>query len=364
MKTRNKWILAGVGIVVVGGTAATMLAGGKDGEDGGRTVEVKRGEIVSKAIAVGNIEPDVEISVKSQISGVVRKLYVQPGDFVHEGDPLVEVKPNPTPLELAEAKRQVEMRDLDVQNLEKELERKRELRKKEYLTQEELDRAEQDYKQAALQVQMAKERLALLESGKVKIADRKIETVIRSPITGFVLEKKAEVGDAVVPVSDYQEGTALLTMAEMDHLLFRGTVDEIDVGKLTEGMTADIKIGALPQAKVKGEITNISLKAKTENNSTVFPVELKITDRGGAQLRAGYSANAEIVIDRRENVLVIPERLVTTEGDSSRVTLVQPDGTHAERTIRTGLSDAINVQVLSGLEEGEKLYEAPPRVIE
>ena len=362
-KSTKIWLGVLGGAVLVGGTGAVMALRGNDGTSEHRTVEVTRDSLVQKALAVGNIEPDVEIAVKSQISGVVRKLFIEEGAFVRAGEPLLEVAPNPTPIELADSKRQVEIRDIELENLKKDVERKRELRAREFITQEELERAERDYERSLVQVQMAKERVALMEQGSVRIGNRNIEGVIRSPIDGFVLEARVEQGDPVVPLSNFQEGTVLFTMAEMSDLIFRGTVDEIDVGKLDEGMPAAIKIGALPDAKILGEVYSISLKARTDDNATVFPIEIALTEIHDVKLRAGYSANADIIIDRRNDVLVIPERLVRFEDEVASVTVLLPDGTTEDREIGTGLSDAINVEVTEGLEEGEKVVEAPPREI-
>jgi len=362
MKTRTKVGMGLVGLVVVAGVAAVSLRGG-NGDEGPATVEVTRGSIVQKALAIGNIEPDIEIGIKSQVAGVVRELFVEDGDYVTAGARLLEVKPNPTPIELAEAKRQVELRQIELENMERDLERKRELRGRDFITQEELELAEREFERSRIQVQMATERVALLETGKVRIADRDIEGVIRSPIDGFVLETRVETGDPVVPLSAFQEGTVLITMAEMNNLIFRGTVDEIDVGKLHEGMPADVKVGALPDAAVRGEVYLISLKARSEDNSTVFPIEVRLTEVGDAVLRAGYSANVDIIIDRRDDVLVIPERLVRTEDDVSRVTVLLPDGETEEREIETGLSDALSIEVVSGLHEGDLVVEPPPREI-
>jgi len=364
MKTRTKVGVGLVALVVIAGSITAVSLRGGNGDEGPATVEVTRGTIIQKALAIGNIEPDVEITVKSQIAGVVRELLVEDGDFVSAGDPLLEVKPNPTPIELAESKRQVELRAIELDNMERDLRRKQELRNRDYITQEELELAEREYERARIQVQMATERVALLETGRVRIADRNIEGVIRSPIDGFVLETRVESGDPVVPLSAFQEGTVLITMAEMSNLIFRGTVDEIDVGKLREGMPADIKVGALPDASVRGEVSLISLKARTEDNATVFPIEVTLTDPGEAVLRAGYSANVDVIIDRRDEVLVIPERLVRFEDDVARVTVLLPGGETEERAIEVGLSDALSIEVTSGLEEGELIVEPPPREIE
>ncbi|MDT8437292.1 MAG: efflux RND transporter periplasmic adaptor subunit [Gemmatimonadota bacterium] len=364
MKRSTKAILAVLAVsIVAGATGAAVRLLGDDGSDGVRTVEVVRDTLVRKAVAIGNIEPDVEIEVKSQVSGVVRRLFVEEGAAVQAGDRLLEVAPNPTPLELADANRQVELRQIELENTRRDLERKRELRGRDFITQEELDRAERDFDQASVHLQMAKERVALLEKGSIRIGDRSIEGVIRSPMAGFVLEARVEQGDPVVPLSNFQEGTVLLTMAAMDDLLFRGTVDEIDVGRLEEGMPARLNIGALPEAAVAGEVRRISLKARERENATVFPIEIALTDVGDARLRAGYSASADIIIARRPDVLAVPERLVRQEDGVARVTVLRPDGTLEERDIVTGLSDAILIEVEEGLREGEKIVESPPREI-
>ncbi len=364
MKTRAKVGMGLVGLIAVAGTVAAMSLRGGNGDEGPTTVEVARGSIIQKALAIGNIEPDVEIGVKSQISGVVRELFVEAGDFLSAGDRLLEVKPNPTPIELAESSRQVELREIELENMERDLRRKQELRERDFITQEELELAEREFERAQIQVQMARERVALLETGRVRIANRNIEGVIRSPIDGFVLETRVESGDPVVPLSAFQEGTVLITMAAMSNLIFRGTVDEIDVGKLREGMPADVKVGALPDAAVSGEVYAISLKARTEDNATVFPIEVTLTEVGEAVLRAGYSANVDIIIDRRDDVLVIPERLIRVEEGVSEVTVLLPGGETEDRVIETGLSDALTIEVLAGLEEGDLVIEPPPREIE
>jgi HlyD family secretion protein len=363
MRRRTKVVL---GLIVVVGAAGAAFAAVKGGpnETDVRTVEVVRGDIVDKALAVGRIEPEIEVSVKSKISGVVSREFADVGDFVRAGEPLLEIKPTPTPLELVETRRQLEMRQLELDNLRKELDRKRRLKEQGLISQDEFEQAERAYGEAELNLKLARERLALLEEGRVQTADQSIEAVVTSPIDGFILEKNVEIGDPVTPLNPYQEGTVLMTMAEMNALIFRGTVDEIDVGRLHEGMPVEIKVGALPGVKVTGVLSKISLKARTEDNTTVFPIEIKLGDTDDVVLRAGYSANADVIIERREDVLVIPERLVRYSDDTAKVTVLLPDGTQEERVVEIGLSDAINVEVLSGLKEGERVVEPPPREIE
>src|SRR5438045_6700941 len=154
-----------------------------------------------------------------------------------------------------------------------------------------------------------------------------------------------------------------MRMGAMRDLIFRGTVDEIDVGRLKEGMPVTVKIGALPNASVKGRLEKIWLKAHKQEQATVFPIEIVLTEVAGATLRAGYSANAEVSISRRDSVLYIPERLIAHRTASTCVTPRTGPGKTAERFIKTGLSDAINIEVLAGLQANDPLVEAAPREI-
>ena len=221
-------------------------------------VTAEIGTVVKKALAVGTIEPENEIEVKSKISGVVSRLYAQAGDYVKKGDPLIEVSPDPTPLELAEAKRSLERTKIEADNLKKELDRIKPLLDKNLVSQQEYDQALERYDDVQVRVQIANERLQLLESGKITIGETTIESVIRAPISGYILEELVDVGEPVVPLTSYQAGTALMTMAEMENLLFKGTVDEIDIGKVEPGMPVQIKIGALPADTILGEVSHIS----------------------------------------------------------------------------------------------------------
>ncbi len=311
MKRRRVFAIASaVAVLGLGALAAAGKLGDKKGNEP-KTVKVTRGSLVDKAIAVGTIEPRVEVSVKSTLGGVVRRRFAEVGDFVKTGQPLLEISPNPTPLEMLELRRNAELREIELKNVERELARQQELHDRNMISAADFEGTERP----------------------------------------------------VVPLTPYQQGTVLMRMAAMRDLIFRGTVDEIDVGRLQEGMPVTLKIGALPGASVKGQLAKIWLKAHKQEEATVFPIEIALTEVAGAKLRAGYSANAEVIIARRDSVLYIPERLVTHRNDSSFVTVRTDAGKPEERLIKTGLSDAINIEVLEGLKEGESLVEPPPREI-
>jgi HlyD family secretion protein len=348
-------------VLGVGGIATARTMAGGDEEL--RTVVVERGTVESRALAIGTIQPEIEVTVKSQVSGVVQRSLVEEGDYVAAGRPLLELRPEPTPLELVEARRALEMRQIAEESLRRERDRVRQLAERNIATGQDLDRVERSYDEAALELVIAEDRLELLETGRVGTGETSLQSEVRAPIEGWVLRKTAEVGDPVVPLSSFQEGTVLMTMADMDRLVFRGTVDEIDVGRLTEGMPAVLRVGALPDHPVPGTLSRIALKAHTEENATVFSVEVSLEPVDGARLRAGFSANAEILLDSREDVLLVPERVVNFEGDDAWVEVPGSDGSRVRRSIRTGLSDAIHVEVLEGLEEGEQVLEKPLRTV-
>ena len=363
MKRRRMFaVVSVVAVLGVGAMAAAGKLGDKKGNEP-KTVKVTRGSLVDKAIAVGTIEPRVEVSVKSTLGGVVRRRFAEVGDFIKTGQPLLEISPNPTPLEIVELRRNTELRQIELKNLERELARQQELRDRNMIAAADYEGTQRQVDEARTQLSLAQERLALQEGGTVLAGGKQIETVVRAPIDGFILEDSIEIGDPVVPLTPYQQGTVLMRMAAMRDLIFRGTVDEIDVGRLQEGMPVTLKIGALPSASVRGRLAKIWLKAHKQEEATVFPIEITLTEVAGAKLRAGYSANAEVIIAKRDSVLYIPERLVTHRNDSSFVTVRTGPGKTEERHIKTGLSDAINVEVLEGLKEGESLVEPPPREI-
>jgi HlyD family secretion protein len=361
---KKRIILITFGAVVLA-VAGIWLFGGSE-EDGavpGR-VKVEKGTVVDKALAVGTIEPENEISIKSKISGAVSRIYADAGAYVKAGQPLLEVRPEPTPLELAEAKRNAELAEVEIENMKKDSVRQVSLAQKGLISTRDYEDFIRRFDEAELRVKIAQERLALLESGKVSIGGTDIESVIKAPIDGYVLSKTVEVGDPVTPLTSFQEGTVLMKLANMSRLVFKGTVDEIDVGRLKEGMPVDIKVGALPSDTVRGTLTKISLKAEKRENATVFPIEISIPKADGVTLRAGYSANANIVIQKKEDVLIIPERVVTFRNDSSFVSIPTGPESSEERLIRTGLSDAINIEVIEGLKEGDEILEKPVKSIE
>lgn len=365
MKTAIK-VLIGLAVVAAMAYGAVQVAGGgKDKGPGWTLVKVERGTITDKALATGQIVPEQEIQVKSQISGIVKECLAEVGDRVEAGQPLFVITPDPTPLELNEVQRKLDLADVTYAKAEADLDRATSLWKEGILSKEQLDATQKSFDEARIQLDLARERLALTKEGKIKRATNAVDSVIRAPASGTVLKRHVNPGDPVVPLTSYQAGTPLATMADMGTLLFRGTVDEIDVGKLKEGMPVRIKIGALPDASVEGRLTRIAPKATEKEGTTLFDVEAAITAATGVTLRAGYSANADVIIQEKTGALVVPERLVTFEATKAFVELppATPDMQPTKKEIKVGLSDGLQMEVLEGLAAGDQVVQRPPKEI-
>jgi HlyD family secretion protein len=357
-----------IGVVVVGGIAAGAVWASRDGKakkDAFTLVKIERGTIVDKALATGQIVPRQEIQVKSQISGIVKECFAEVGDRVEAGRPLFAIIPDPTPSELNEAERSVQLAQLTFDKAKIDLDRSQKLSDNGILSQDQHDSTRKSFDQASIELDLAKERLALTKEGKILRAKGGVDSVIRAPASGTVLQRHVNPGDPVVPLTSYQAGTPLMTMADMGTILFKGTVDEIDVGKLKEGLPVRIKIGALPDAQITGHLTRIAPKAMEKEGSTLFDVEVAIDNAGKTVLRAGYSANADIIIQEKKSVVLVPERLITFEKEKAFVELPakEPKAQPTRKEITVGLSDGLNAEVVAGLAEGDQVVQRPPKEI-
>lgn len=360
-------LLIVLAVVSLGAVGAYAWLTGRGDEAGGlKLVEIGTGSITEKAIAVGKIDPRNKFQVKSKISGIVRHAASEVGDTVREGEVLFEIVPDPTPAELVEAQRRLEISQASFDRAEADHRRAQELHVSGILPRGDLDDKREAYERARIGLERDRDNLELVKKGRVTASN--LESVVRAPARGTLLERKVNPGDPVVPLTSYQEGTELATIADMSDLIFKGTVDEIDVGKLAVGLPARLKVGALPDAAVTGVLTRIAPQAIEKDNAKLFEVEIELDPGQEAVLRAGYSANADLVIREKTDIVVVPERLVTFEDGGKKAFVEVPgDGPKSEPKrveIVTGLSDGLNVEVVSGLEAGAKVVERPPREIQ
>jgi len=362
---RRVLILMMLGVAGYGAYAGLMVK--RHEKPAWTTVKVSRGDITEKALAVGQIEPRDQIHVKSKISGIVKRCFVEVGDPVKRNDPLFEIAPDPTPQQLLNVDNRLRQAEATFAKAKADYERGRPLNSRGLLAEGDLDGLKEAFELARVALAEARANRELTRDGKVSTGGTRVETVIRAPASGTVLTRLVNEGDPVVPLTSYQPGTDLATIADMGDLLFKGTVDEIDVGKVAIGMPCRIKVGALPDTAVHGRLARIAPQATKSEGSTRFDVEIELAPHGGVTLRAGYSANADIIIRDKKGVLLIPERLVTFGKGGKKATVEvppkQPKGTPRQVAVTLGLSDGLNVEVLTGLSEGQEVVQRPPKEI-
>lgn len=356
-------LLIVLALISVGVYAFTRNSQKKDG--GLKEVEVTQGTIVEKAVAVGQIQPRQKFQVKSKISGIVRRALVQVGDTVKTGDPLFEIAPDPTPLEVSEVDRRVESATASFRRAESDFQRSNELAASGVLPRSDVDQKKEAYELARVALFKAQQDRELTRKGRLGVGGQ--ESIIRAPAAGTVLTRAVNEGDPIVPLTSYQPGTEMATVADMSDLIFKGTVDEIDVGKLSVGMQARIKVGALPTDVVTGRVARIAPQAQQKEGATLFDVEIELDPGQKITLRAGYSANADVIIREKKDVLVLPERLVSFE-DGGKKTFVElpggdPKAEPKKVEVKTGISDGLNVEIVSGVKKGDKVVERPPKEI-
>jgi HlyD family secretion protein len=357
----KKWIFRAVALAMLLTFFYFLLACGQKKVET-KLVAATRGDIQEKALAVGTIEPEKEIKVKSTIPGIVAEVLFKVGDHVKEGAPLFKISPNPTPLEYVESRRAMELAEVTMLKIKGDWTRQLELYKGNLISKSEMDATEGGYREAEMRYRTSAERFELLEKGRIRMSNKDINSLINSPISGIVLSQSVFQGDPVVPLTNFQPGTEMCSLADMASLLFKGTVDEIDVGKIADRMAAEIQIGALPDTKIPGHVDRIFPKAKKEGNATLFDIWILIDEAPGVTLRAGFSATASIKIRERKQVVLLPERLVLFEDGKKLVEV--PDGEKTKKIeVHTGLSDGLNIEILDGLKEGDKVVERPPREI-
>ena len=355
-------------LLVLAGISAAVYAlsrNSKKTNGGVKEVEVTTGSIVEKAVAVGQIQPRQKFQVKSKISGIVRRTLVEVGQTVRAGDPLFEIAPDPTPLEVTEVDRRVESAQASFRRAEGDYKRSTDLARSGVVPSSDVEARREAFELARVALTKAQQDRELVRRGRLTSSGT--EAIIRAPAAGTVLTRAVNPGDPIVPLTSYQPGTEMATIADMSDLIFKGTVDEIDVGKLSVGMTTRIKVGALPTDVVTGRVARIAPQAQQKEGATLFDVEVELDPTTKITLRAGYSANADVIIREKKDVLVIPERLVTFEDGGKKATVELPGPNPKEPgkkvEVKTGISDGLNIEIVSGLKKGDKVIEKPPKEI-
>jgi HlyD family secretion protein len=310
--------------------------------------------IVKKTVAIGKVIPRREIEVKAQVSGVVEKLYVEPGQTVKKGAILARIALRPNALNVNQAEAQLQSARINLQNQAKDIERYRKLQADGVISELQYNQYVTNYDLQKEAVGSAENALLLLRTGATRSSGM-VSNMIPATIDGTVLDVPNKEGAFIVESSTFQSGTSLATLADMNDMIFEGLVDESEVGKLRQGMELVLNVGALPDKPFKATLEYIAPKGVTDQGTIKFTIRAAVVLDKELFLRSNYSANADIVLDKRENVLAINEGNLLIEGSQSFVEVESAPQKFEKREIKTGLSDGINIEVVSGLKPEEKI---------
>ena len=312
----------------------------------------KMGDISRTTIVTGKIEPRNEVSVKPQISGIITEILKEAGDLVTQGEVIAKVKVIPDMNQLSSAEARVRLAKINVAQARTDFEREKILYDKGLVSREEYEKSQQTFNQTTEEVKAAVDNLEVVRDGVSRSNASASSTLIRSTISGLILDIPVKVGNSVILSNTFNDGTTIATVANMGDLIFRGNIDETEVGQLVVGMPMNITIGALQDLKFEARLEYISPKAVETNGANQFEIKAAVHVPGGSQIRSGYSANAEIVLGHVSQVIVLPESAIEFEGDDTYVYLIKGSGedkTYERRKVVTGMSDGINIQIKSGV---------------
>ena len=314
--------------------------------------------IQKTTIITGKIEPRNEVNVKPQISGIIAELYKEPGDLVKAGDVIAKVKVIPDMNQLSSAEMRVRLADINLKQAQTDFNREENLYNQKLVSADEYDKSKQALNQAKHEKLAAEDALEVIRDGVSKSNAKASSTLIRSTISGVILDIPVKVGNSVILSNTFNDGTTIATVANMNDLIFRGNIDETEVGQLVNGMNMKITIGALQDLKFDAALEYISPKAVESNGANQFEIKAAVKLVEGGKIRSGYSANAEIVLARADKVLSIPESAIEFSGDSTFVYVIKGEGKEKsyERTqVETGLSDGVNVEIKKGITAKDKV---------
>ncbi|MBP6311647.1 MAG: efflux RND transporter periplasmic adaptor subunit [Flavobacteriales bacterium] len=319
-------------------------------------VKPEKRTIQKKTVANGSVVPRFEIMIKPTVSGIIRELMVEAGDLVKKGDVLAKIQIVPDMISLSSSESRVRQAQISVENARLNFDRNKPLFDKGVIAQAEMDQFRLALDNAKEDLRGAEDNLSVVREGISKSSNSSSNTLVRSTIDGMVLDVPVEKGNSVIERNNFNEGTTIASVADMKDLIFEGNLDESEVGKVRLGMPIVLTIGAIDDAKWDAEVEYIAPKGVEEEGAIQFQIKAAVKLNEGQTLRAGYSANADIVLQERDSVLSIPESVIefNSEGDSAFVEVKA--GEEWKRTyVKTGLSDGIHIEVLDGVSDSSEL---------
>lgn len=322
------------------------------------TVTPEIADLEKTTVATGKVEPRDEVLIKPQISGIISEVYKEAGQTIKQDEVIAKVKVIPELGQLNSAESRVRVAEISTAQAETDHERIKKLYNDKLISREDYEKSEVEIKKAREELQTAKDALEIIKEGITKNSASFSSTLIRSTIDGLILDVPIKVGNSVIMSNTFNDGTTIATVANMNDLIFKGKIDETEVGRIHEGMPVKLTIGALQNLTFDAELEYISPKGVEENGANQFEIKAAVHAPDSVQIRSGYSANAEIVLQRAQKVLAVPEGIIEFSGDSTFVWVMTdsiPEQKFERRQIKTGMSDGIKLEIKEGLTGKEKV---------
>ena len=358
MKRYSKLIIAAIIALIFIGTFVFLWQKSQPKEVVYNEFTPKMEDIQKTTIITGKIEPRNEVNVKPQISGIITELLKEPGDYVNAGDVIAKVKVIPDMGQLSSAEMRVRLAEINLKQAQVDFNREENLYNQKLVSADEYDKSKQALDQAKHEKLAAEDALQVVRDGVSKSNANASSTLIRSTISGVILDIPVKVGNSVILSNTFNDGTTIASVANMNDLIFRGNIDETEVGQLVNNMPMKITIGALQDLKFDANLEYISPKAVESNGANQFEIKAAVKLAEGGKIRSGYSANAEIVLASAVKVLSVPESAIEFSGDSTFVYIIKGEGkekTYERTLVTTGLSDGVNIEIKKGLTAKDKV---------
>jgi len=358
MKRYSKIIIAGIIALIFIGTFVFLYQKSQPQPVAYNEFTPKVTNIDKTTIITGKIEPRNEVEIKPQISGIITNLYKQAGDYVQSGEVIAKVKVIPDMSQLSSAQSRVRLADVNMKQSQVNFTREQNLYKQKLVSADEFDKIRQALQQAREEKLAAEDALEVVQDGISKSNASASSTLVRSTVSGIILDIPVKVGNSVILSNTFNAGTTIASVANMNDLIFRGNIDETEVGQLVVGMPMKITIGALQNLKFDADLEYISPKAIQSNGANQFELKAAVRVLKGNKIRSGYSANAQIILASAHNVLSLPESAIEFSGDSTFVYIIKGSGekkNYQRRQVTTGLSDGVNIEIKKGISAKDKI---------
>ena len=355
MKKFSKYILTALLAILFIGTFVFLFKKSKPAEVRYQELEVTVGDIQRTTVVTGKIIPRNEVNIKPQINGIIAEIYKKAGEQVQENEVIAKLKVIPDMNSLSSAQSRVRLAEINLKQAQTNFDREKALYDKQLVSADEFEQVQQALNQAREERSAAQDALEVIRDGVSRSNATSSSTLVRSTITGLILDVPVKVGNSVIQANTMNDGTTVATVANMNDLIFDGNIDETEVGALSEGVPVVITIGALQNYSFDATLEYISPKAVENNGANQFEIKAAVAVDSDKMIRSGYSANAEIVLEKAEGVLSLPESALEFDGDDTYVQVLNPDGSTTRTKVETGLSDGVNIEIKGGLAEGTKV---------